>query len=232
MLANVKFLLKTLGHKAMQALKLTSIILLSIAFSFPAGAATKKNDPRRTLYAKAGEKTIVLEAPRGMCFLDGTKTSQKKLYHDYQSLVKKEGGQTMLAVFMSCDAISDAGISLPEGVLPGAVVISWLNPMIGEETDLSRQDYLDMREASFVQYMGDHAGGLAAEAAARRTANAVAQGLTGEEKGTKISIVRATTTLRQAPIEVTFRYASDPPALDNVYPLVEKFIAQQIALND
>lgn len=194
-------------------------------------------DFRRTLFVPVGQKTLVMEAPRDMCFLDRTSRDEGRLYTVFSEMVRRKGGQQLLAVFMPCnDTVNAQSLSMSESGLPGVGMVTWMNPSIGDATALSRQDYLDMREASFLQYVENNADGMTVDKAVRRTADGVSLGMTGEKGASsqkiKSTAILATTALRQVPIEVSLHYTgAAPPPLEQIYPLMDKFMQQQVTLN-
>lgn len=217
------------------------IILTAIALSMPASAARKPVDFRRTLFVPVGQETLILEAPLGMCFLDQTSHAEGTLYKTFAGVVDRVGGQVLLAVFAGCDALANLGYKPGPGddnTPPlNTGTVTWMNPSIGATTTLTRPDYLDMREASFLQYAGNAAAGLFLDENVHRTENNVSLGLSVEKipqsKMVKKAAVLATTTLRHIPIEVVIHYAREAPmTMEDYYPLMDKFIAQQIALNE
>ena len=187
-------------------------ILVSFAFSATSFAEKKPIDSRRTLFVPVGQKTLMLETPPNMCFLDQTSKKEGLIHQTFSNLIQKTGEQVLLAVFADCNSLANYGgtVSLSE-ILFNTGVITWLNPSIGESTSMSRQDYLDMREASFRQYAEKGAGGLGIllDEHTHRTESNVSLGMTGsvkmqfEEK--ESSSVLATTTIRHIPIEVMLR---------------------------
>lgn len=214
------------------------IIIGSLMLGLHAQAAKKATDFRRTLVVPVGQIKLLLEAPRGMCFIDQSSARENTLYRDVAEMVTKKSDQVLLAIFSACDSLANLGNSfVVKNPTLNVGTVSWLNPSIGERTGLSRQDYLDMREASFHQYVGNSANGLHLDTAVHRTDKNVSLGMTGEldikfEKF-KTAAVLTTTSIRQVPIEVMIRYTGDKlTSLDNIYPLMDKFIAQQIALNE
>lgn len=191
--------------------------------------------PRTTLFVVAGEKKIGLEAPEGMCFLDPTSPLQNAIYHALAAGAERRGDQVMMAAFMDCNNISSPDAWYD--AMPNMGFVTWMNPAVGARTDMSRADYLDMREASFIAYAKAAAPGFAVEKKVHRDANTVAVGMTSPEKrppperrGTN---VLATTLVDQVPIEITVHYDGKPaPTASAIYALMDKLMAQQIALNE
>ena len=191
---------------------------------------------RRTLFVEVAERKLRLEAPKKMCFIDRTASlTQEKIYNLLSAMAEKRRDQVLLAVFMNC-----TGISSPDDWsdgMPDAGFITWLNPSIGETTPMNRQDYLDMREASFPQYAKTREAGLTPDKAVHRNADNVSLGMTvGEQehglRDNSITVI-STTVLQHMPVEITLHYAGDtPPKLKDVYAMMDKLMAQQIALNE
>ena len=215
-------------------------IIAIIVFSSTVFAAKKSIDFRRTLFVPVGQKTLKLEAPKGMCFLDQTSYSEGLIHKTFSDLIQKKGDQALLAVFADCNSLANYGgtVDISE-ILFNTGVVTWMNPSIGETTAMSRQDYLDMREVSFRQYAEDGAGdlGILLEENTHRTESNVSLGMTGKVNMTKGKFdstgVLATTTIRNIPIEVMLRYTrKNPPSIENIYLIMDKFMAQQIALNE
>jgi hypothetical protein len=213
------------------------VVPLAAIFAAPLLAAQKAVDFRRTLFVPAAQKMLSLEAPMHMCFLDKSDYMQGMMIQSYADAVRQNSGQVLLAVFMDCnDMANNKGWSDPDGLLPNVGLITWLNPAIGETTSMSRQDYLDMREVSFLQYAANSAGGLLIDKNVHRTTDNVSVGMSGtvgsQIPKVKMTGIVATTTLNHVPIEISLRYTGEkPPTLDKIYPLVDKFMAQQVALN-
>jgi hypothetical protein len=196
---------------------------------------------RRTLFVEIGQKKLRLEAPKKMCFLDRTSPLQEKIFLLLSTAVEKRHDQVLLGVFMACD-----GIMSPEDWLngmPDAGFVTWLNPSIGETTPMNRQDYLDMREASFPQYAKSRALGLALDKAVHRNAYNVSLGVSDEQPAVdgirhKSTNVLSTTILRHIPVEVTLHYTGDiyagkaPLEFPEAYAAMDKLMAQQISLNE
>lgn len=216
------------------------VIIAIVTFSAMSFAAKKPIDFRRTLFVPVGQKTLMLEVPHGMCFLDQTSRSEGLIHKTFSDLIQKKGEQVLLAVFADCNSLANYGgtVSTSE-ILFNTGIVTWMNPSIGETTSMSRHDYLDMREASFRQYAENGAGGLGIilDENTHRTESNVSLGMTGEvamQMGKVDSTgILATTTIRRIPIEVMIRYTrKDPPSIESLYPMMDKFMAQQIALNE
>jgi hypothetical protein len=217
-----------------------SFTILLLILSAPAFAAKSPLDYRRTLIASAGQKKLALEAPMGMCFLDRTNFYEAAIFAGFRRVVERNDDQVLLAVFADCnDLASMKGSSGTHDIPLNAGIISWMNPSVGETTELSREEYLDMREASFRQYVENLPPARYAhlDAQPRRTENSVAMGFSRSikiESGDALSdAVVATSSLRHIPIEVTIRSTGTSPLpLAQMHEQMDKFMAQQIALNE
>ena len=209
----------------------------------PPAVAANKPKPRalnykarRTLFVEVGQEKLRLEAPEKMCFVDRTASPmQEKIYIKVSALAEKLRDQVLMAVFMNCN-----GFTSPDdwtNGMPDAGFFTWMNPAIGPVTTMSRQDYLDMREVSFPQYVKNRETDSRLDKAVHRNGDNVSLGLTrGGQKGDmedRSTTVLSTTTVRNVPIEATLHYAGDmPPSTKEVYPIMDKLMEQQIALNE
>lgn len=226
----------------MKVLKGISILALAALIAVPADAA-QHSDGRRTLSLLVDQKAFVFEAPLGMCFLSGTNQQEAGLIEFFREQAEGRGGQVMLAAFASCDAVSglpSGSNATGEDIRYNAGTISWLNPLIGPETRMPRSDYLDMRESALVSYADTsplRAPGLVPNRESHRTENGVSVAMLGdiEIEGIKKrgSSVLATTAVRGMPFEFTMQYSgAGAPTEEKIYALADKFMAQQIALNE
>lgn len=210
---------------------LAAVFAVTASDPSPAAAAGR----RTTLFVVVGHKKLAFEAPVGMCFLDPGSRLQGMIYDSLRAGVEGDGQQIMLGAFMDCGNISSPD-AWTEG-MPDTGVIAWLNPAVGETTPMSRADYLDMREATFLSHARTLAGGMTVDKKLHRTENNVAVGMSSaaknpppEHRGTNILV---TTVLNHVPIEVTFHYNGNPaPAAAAFYGKIDTFVAQQIALNE
>ncbi len=192
---------------------------------------------RRTLFVSAWNTRIRLQAPQNMCFVDKTMAAQNQDWINMKDFAEQNNDQVLLAGFMDCGQID--GVASWGEKTPDYGIVTWLDPAIGATTKMSREDYLDMREASFRNYAQTRFPGLKAENV-HRTADAVAVILTGnlmkpgDDPGVKhqAAAIIATTTLRHVPVEFTLYYGGknvpDKEALANI---ADTFARQMILLN-
>lgn len=203
-----------------------------------AAAARTPLDDRRTLHLAVAQRQLVLEAPKNMCFLDRSDYSENMLFTAIEAAFREKSNRVLLAVFVDCIGLANlGGEASPDDLQLNAGTVAWLNPTIGETTTLPRPDYLDMREASFRQYAAALAPGLKLDERPRRTETSVLIGMSGEVKIDyqlrKVSGVLATTSLHDVPLEVMLSYTDiKAPPLEQLRPLMDKLMAQQVALNE
>jgi hypothetical protein len=206
------------------------ITLLITGAGTSAQAQPKTADVPYTLSLTVGETNLQFAPPEKMCFLDRTAVAQNSVYLMLSGAVEKNQDEMVLAVFMPCDNVS--ALDTPDGQTDLGF-IAW-NAQAGDSTRLNRQDYLDMREASFPQYAKSRNLGTASDKAVHRTPYDVALALTDEEGGRKSIVVIATTTLRHVPVEITVRYANNEKVsnFQQAYAEMDKIIEEQIKLNE
>lgn len=143
--------LKTLSARLGIGLFLTAAVLAPLS--------TAKADPahnyRRTLFISFGQKDIVLEAPVGMCFLDGSDYFQGAFLSLQQggSSMGKDGKGMAMAVFGDCTDIMNLGTKnqSPTGLKDRGTIVWKTTAANRGKSKLDLSDYLDMREATFLQ---------------------------------------------------------------------------------
>jgi len=215
---------------------------LSAALSFAAAALPAAaqifhtSDPRRTLHAAVGQKSIVLEAPAGMCFLDRTgSATQRSSFAAIGGITEARGDQMVIGVFMPCELNPQEWLER----MPDFGTVSWVSSLDKDKTKLTRTEYLDMRESYFVSYAQTAAGENYKPEGKKphRDKDSVSLALSGEETTQaggkqKVVAVYTTTTLRDVPIEISSYYGDEKlPPVDELYNRAGKLVAQQIALN-
>ncbi len=227
--------------------RMKKIICAALAASFVTGLAAfgsaradivaQTLPARRTLFVSAWNTRLKLQAPEYMCFVDPTMAAQAENWQNMKGFAEQNNDQVLLAGFMDCGQI-DGVVSWKEG-MPNYGIVTWLDPAIGAKTKMSREHYLDMREASFRNYAQTRFPGLKAENV-HRTANDVAVILTGNAQSPSgdpgvahpAAAVVATTTLRHVPVEFTLyytgQYVPDKAALANI---ADTFARQMVRLN-
>ncbi len=220
-----------------------SLIAL-LAFSLPALA--QKADPlsfRRTLFVPVGQDMLILEAPRDMCFLDETRYEERQLFHLLKEETSHPGQEFALAFFAPCMDIAGAGQS--SAPLPVTGTVSWLNPVIGPKTGMGRTAYLNTQETPFREYVWGKLkqfeektdAQYSLDRSVQRSNDGLSISYGGELKIEEQDYYRegivATTTLKELPLAFSFVYTSqERPDTKTAQSLMNKFIAQQIALNE
>lgn len=211
-----------------------------LILSAQAADAKDLRESRRTLFVPVGQITLAFEAPAGMCFMDQTTPFESAMYKAFRSVVQKKNNQVLLAVFSACDNIASLDGKMNTRNIPlNSGIITWMNPSIGDTTALEKTEYLDMRESSLIPYIKGSAlfrPGFFIDSAPHRTEHNVSIGLDGaitrNGEKSKTSVVLATASLRHIPIEVTLRFTEkEPLPLKEIYRMMDKFMAQQAALN-
>ncbi len=243
----------------MKKIILAASVLAVMTGAVATAATMNPVDYRRTLFAPVGQEMLMLEAPRGMCFLDNTKYVESSVYKVMAAIERKKGKGVLLGIFAPCDGIANIGNAASGSAVMTAGTITWLNPSIGEKTKLERHDYLDMREASFkddvrravtlennikIREAGENDPKPADiedfdfDTGVKRTDAGLWLGYVHEihfadEKIETVS-VSGTTSLRHFPIEVNVHINSKQDGYDltQTHELMDKFMAQQVALNE
>jgi hypothetical protein len=202
----------------------------------PAHAST-----RSTLYLEVAQRKLWLEAPLKMCFIDRSSALQQGIYATLASSIERLGDQYLLGIFMQCDNVTGPD-GWQEG-LPATGFITWLNPFIGATTPLGLPDYLDMREATFMQYAKGRDLGTKSDKKVHRNAYNVSLAFSDEEDNAQLGTeqkstsVIATTLLRHVPVEITLHLTGDAagkkaaPDFPEAYATMDMLVAQLIKLN-
>lgn len=226
----------TLKH----ALLMGTVVLGSL-LAVTGEAAKNPLDHRRTLFVPVGQKTLILEAPKNMCFLDRSDATDAAMYKVMQDEVQKKKDQILLAVFGDCTSVAQLGNAADLDALKmNAGYITWMYQSVGETTGMNLADYLDMRESAFKPYIETSQiflPGFKMDGAVHRVSNNVAQAMSGQIKTEWETLngaaVVATTSVRNTPIEITIRYTGkEIPSPAERYALIDKMVAQEIALNE
>lgn len=215
------------------------------------------NEARRTLVARVGQETLHFEAPIGMCFVDPTKQGEREFYASVKDFFTRKADETLLGVFAPCQGLANmggGGVNNPEGQVMSTGLILWPQRSVGDTLDLDLAGYLDLRAASFEEYLGltidawsaasnvsldpslvigsiEQLGPL--ERSDHAITSVFAQELRAGGEKHPLHLVASTTLLRGYPIEVALRlgrFAKDMNK-DQAHEFAQKFMAQQVALN-
>lgn len=219
-----------------------AVAALATLISTTAAAAPNPTyDFRRTLFLSFGQKNLVLEAPQSMCFLDESDPTQEALIDGARILARRQGKGEAMAVFTDCIAVANISQNTTLMSLGQVGGVMWMNPAVGETTDLARGDYLDMREASIVQEvlssLTSFASASVDEKAQRSDAGVsagyVAHTVVDYRKYT-ITGINSATLLEGVPVDFTLTRFSDKGKAykEEMQGLMDTFVKQQVALNE
>jgi hypothetical protein len=215
---------------------------LAVMMTTPAPAQYFPGGPldwRRTLFAPFGQTMLHFEAPLGMCFLDQTDPMEAGAINALREELKAKSKQTLIAVFADCMQIAGIGKSVEGNDLGDVGLVTWLNEK-GEKSPVDRATYLDYREDTLPNYTRAGLAGYlrpVIDEDVNRTADGVSLAFTAE---TEISYqvfktvgITGATLIRQFPIDFLITHTAKKPKKDKeeLYKLMDKFLAQQIALN-
>jgi hypothetical protein len=140
------FSAKSLGLICAAALLLTA--------SMADAAVTKKKNPtfdsRRTLFATVGQTTMVFEAPKGMCFMDESRTTEGALLKSLKDAARYNGG-LLIAVFADCKELAGVGVvdSGDSFTLKRKGTITWSDPNHPPPKKMQRKEYVDLKAPTF-----------------------------------------------------------------------------------
>lgn len=140
------FSAKSLGLLCAAALLLTA--------SMAEAAVPKKKNPvfdsRRTLFATVGQTTMVFEAPKGMCFMDESRTTEGALLKGLKDSARHSGG-LLIAVFADCKELAGVGVvdSSDSFVLKRKGTITWSDPNRPPPKKMQRKEYVDLKAPTF-----------------------------------------------------------------------------------
>lgn len=216
-------------------LGLTALLAQGALAQFFGGAM----DYRRTLFAPFGQEMLHFEAPLGMCFLDATDPTEAGALNLLREELKEHSKQTLVAAFADCMQIAAIGKGSTENDLGDIGLVTWLNDK-GEKAPLDAQSYLDLREATMPNFTRAGLAGYlrpVLDDKVRRDENGVSLAFTAE---TEISYqtfktvgITSAALIRGFPVDFMITHTAKKPQRDKeeLYKLMDKFLAQQAALN-
>lgn len=196
-------------------------------------------DYRRTLFAPFGQKTLVLEAPLGMCFLDETDYTERQAMRAMRDILKDKSKHTLVALFADCLQISSIGQASEQNPLADLGVITW--PVVpGEKVPADLREYLSLHEDymenniknSLVRYVDLHL-----DAEPKYTDFGITQGYTADfelsYQKMKAIGVAGTTLIRGLPVAINISHtgAKLTRSHEELYTIMDKMLEQQVALN-
>lgn len=227
----------------MKQIPIIALCLFAALASSTTVGAYPRAFTRHTMTISFGQKKIQLEAPRDMCFLDATDAGQGNVITQMRLNSWKGRKHVVMALFADCKEVANMPLSKELVPLTAIGVVRWLNPDIGERSDLPLDDYLTIREVSF---RSDIANDLTQfkkielEKDVKRLDHSVAIGYVGrseiESQRYNTIGVDATTLIQSVPLDISItktastmdkKKTDTKPLLD----LMTSFIDQQIFLN-
>ena len=213
-----------------------------------------KNDPtvivgnidalnhRRTLFAPFGQKTLMLEVPQGMCFLDESNYTERQVMNRIRDLMTEKTQHTLVAVFTDCLALSsalgqsgntvtrlsDAGL-VTWPVTPGEKVPPTLEEYMADENNISKLNVDDM----LIDFLE-----LEMDEQPRTSEGGITRGYTGkvESADQTIDLVGAAgiTMMKGMPVVFTMSHSGKKleKSKEDLQNLLDKMLLQQVALNN
>lgn len=196
-------------------------------------------DYRRTLFAPFGQKTLRLEAPQGMCFLDETNYSERQLMNRLREAMSEKYQQQAIAFFADCLQMAGAGRGTDSFVLDSGYVGWPVKP--GEKVPPTLKEYLEtsdlMTDTGLEQNLTGYVE-FQADPAPREAEAGITIGYTGAFETSEQTInsigVAGVTMLQGLPVVIGVSHSGKKLSKDKeeLYTLVEKLLLQQSALNN
>ncbi len=196
-------------------------------------------DYRRTLFAPFGQKTLRLEAPQGMCFLDETNYSERQIMNRVREALNEKVQQQLIALFVDCLQMSGADNGVDGRTLDSGFFTWPAKP--GEKVPPTLEEYLAQQKPLDAEALKEMMVGyveMDIDDPPHESAGGVSVGYTGvfESSLQKISTVGVTgiTMLQGLPVVLGVSHSSKKPskAKEELYTLVDKMMIQQVALNN
>lgn len=105
----------------------------------------------KTMMVRAGDQSLWIEPPAGMCFVDRTVPLQNLIFESSQSFLKGEA--VVLGAFAGCEEISQSRNNAGLTFFRMGGYIAWLNPTFAPDLKIAREDFLQV----FGAMVGDFA---------------------------------------------------------------------------
>lgn len=222
---------------------ITASILLAGVLSLTAPDTANAVWGRQTITLPFGERNILIDAPNGMCFMDKSNPKQASFINTLRDQSWKGRKNVVMTLLADCREILGLENSKDPVPLSRMLILRWLNPDIGENSDMIPNDYLDMREVSLRAYTLKNLTqfhSVKVEDAPKRMDNAVGIGYVGTsmiDGAPFITVgVDATTLVQDIPVEITYMKTNssiDKPdqKTEPLFKFVSKFIDQQLTIN-
>lgn len=196
-------------------------------------------DYRRTLFAPFGQKTLRLEAPQGMCFLDETNYTERQLMNRVREVMSEKHQQQIIAIFIDCLQMNGATRSSQSNALDSGYFGWPVKP--GEKVPPTLKEYLETNDIMKPQEVEESMSNiidLQIDPTPREGAAGVTVGYTGtyETNDQKVDTVGAAgvTLLQGLPVIIGVSHTGKKLQKDKeqLYALVDKMLLQQDALNN
>lgn len=197
-------------------------------------------DYRRTLFAPFGQKTVRLEAPLGMCFLDETNYTERQIMNSLREFLDEKTQHELVAAFVDCLQMSAVGQGSQDVRVTDGGVITW--PVVpGEKVPSTLQEYLaqrDYTDEENVRSMLIDFIDLQVDETPHQTEGGVSRGYTGtfESSHEKIQTVGVAgiTMVQGLPVAINISHSGKKltRTKDELYGIMEKMLLQQVALNN
>jgi len=127
--------------KAKKLFTLSITAACALTFITSASYADIKN---RIKYMQLGDTMIMIEAPKGKCFLEKSTAASKAVTENIEKQFIDGDKERLVAIFTDCQAVASAMTSESATPITGGefTYITWLNPEIGYTFSGSRNAFL------------------------------------------------------------------------------------------
>jgi len=197
-------------------------------------------DYRRTLFAPFGQKTLRLEAPLGMCFLDETNYTERQIMNSLRELLNEKTQHTLVAAFADCLQMSAVGQGNQDMRVTDGGLITW--PVVpGEKVPPTLEEYLAQRDRTDEENMRSMMTDiidLQVDETPQQNEAGISRGYTGtfESSHEKIKTVGVAGIAMVQGLPVVINLSHSGKQLtrtkDELYGIMDKMLLQQVALNN
>jgi hypothetical protein len=197
-------------------------------------------DYRRTLFAPFGQKTLRLEAPQGMCFLDETNYTERQIMNALRQFLSEKTQHSLVAAFVDCLQMSAVGQGSQDVRLTDGGIFTW--PVVpGEKIPATLEEYLAQRDTTdeeSVRSMLVDFIDLQVDETPQQSDAGVTRGYTGtfESSNEKIKTVGVAgiTLIQGMPVAINISHSGKKltRTKDDLYALMDKMLQQLVALNN
>ncbi len=208
---------------------LTTLLVLLITLY--ATNSMARGYSKQSMSITVGGKNLTFEAPRGKCFIDNSTTFGKSMHEQFGDLHSQIVEKVLLAIILDCDTVSgSAGAHAPTGATSNAITIHWLNPVIGDELNVTKKQYFDIYEdyINSDNYFGTKKLIRTDKFIARYSEHTMKSSF--EE--TKSFTATASTLIKNLPLEITRKSNDSRTDLQYEQEDMEDFVNLQIQINE